>query len=190
MSENRLKIMRKTFGKTQSEIARVVNITQNAYSYWENGKVNIDAESLKKLADYYGVSLDFLSGREFEVTVPPHVWSKEQQQEYYTSVEYKKTYLEYLWGAPMFSDEGAKILAMPNTVGMLTDREARMLAAYRSMPHMQIAVDKLLGIDDDAEYTVYEAAKSSDNHAPRIVYKSALDWERIENAPETDEKLI
>ena len=190
MSENRLKIMRKTFGKTQSDIARVVNITQNAYSYWENGKVNIDAESLKKLADYYGVSLDFLSGREFEVTIPPHTWSKEQQEEYYTSVEYKKTYLEYLWGAPMFSDEGAKILTMPNTLGMLTDREARMLAAYRSMPHMQIAVDKLLGIDDNADYSVYEAAKSGDNHAPRMVYKSAHDWERIENAPETDEKLI
>ena len=38
MSENRLKIMRKTFGKTQSEIARVVNITQNAYSYWKTEK--------------------------------------------------------------------------------------------------------------------------------------------------------
>ena len=190
MSENRLKIMRKTFGKTQSEIAQVVNITQNAYSYWENGKVNIDAESLKKLADYYGVSLDFLSGRGFEVAISPHTWSKEQQEEYYTSAEYKKTYLEYLWGAPVFSDEGAKILAMPNTTYMLTDREARVLAAYRSLPHMQIAVDTLLGINEDSDYTVYEAAKSSDNHAPRIVYKSSHDWERIENAPETDEELI
>ena len=190
MGENRLKTMRMVTGYKQIQLAHIVNVAQSTYSAWETGTKNIHAENIKKLADIYNVSLDFLSGRSFYITRPVECWTKSEQEEYYTSNEYKKEYLEYLWGVPVFSDEGAKILAMPNTLGMLTDREARMLAAYRSMPHMQIAVDKLLGIDDNADYSVYEAAKSGDNHAPRMVYKSAHDWERIENAPETDEKLI
>ena len=55
---------------------------------------------------------------------------------------------------------------------------------------MQLAVDKLLGIDDTGSYTVYEAAKSSDNHSPRIVRKASEEWDAIANAPETDETLI
>ena len=65
-----------------------------------------------------------------------------------------------------------------------------MLAAYRSLPHMQAAIDKLLGIDESAEYTVYAAAKSNDNHPPRIVHKTQKDWDVIANTPETDEPLI
>ena len=34
MDNNRLKVMRKIFRKNQSDIAKIVSITQNAYSYW------------------------------------------------------------------------------------------------------------------------------------------------------------
>ena len=196
MSENRLKVMRKVTKKTQKDIAELVSITQNAYSYWETGKVNIDAASLTKLAVYYGVSLDFLSGRSFSLSEPIESWSKDQQEEYYTSNEHKRTYLEYLWGAPVFSDEqgksaeDAKILQSPAKRSALTEHEERVLKAYRSQPNMQLAVDKLLGIDDTGSYTVYEAARSSDNHPPRIVRKASEEWDAIVNAPETDETLI
>ena len=198
MAFNRLKIMRKVFKKNQSEIAKIANITQNAYSYWENGKVNIDSESLKKLASYYNVSLDFLSGRDFKMTHTIEDWTKDQQAEYYTSSEYKKTYLEYLWGAPVFiddSDEGntAPLFSTPEKTAIkmfLTEHEAELLSAYRDMPHMQPAVDKLLGLNDDGKYTLYAAAKSSDNHPPRIIQKSKDEWETIMNAPETDDPLI
>ena len=190
MGENRLKTMRMVTGYKQIQLAHLVNVAQSTYSAWETGTKNIHAENIKKLADIYNVSLDFLSGRSFYITRPVECWTKSEQEEYYTSNEYKKEYLEYLWGAPVFSDEGgAKILSVPYTVGTLTEHEARVLAAYRALPHMQVAVDKLLGVNESNEYTVYEAAKSDDNHPPRIVTKNAKDWDIIANAPETDEDL-
>ncbi len=59
-----LKIIRKSKGLTQAEVAKYIGISQNNYSYWESGKVKIDNDSLKKLADYFEVSVDYLLDRE------------------------------------------------------------------------------------------------------------------------------
>ena len=60
---NNLKTLRKQKGLTQSEVAKFIGISQNNYSYWENDKVKIDNTSLQKLADFFGVSTDYLLGR-------------------------------------------------------------------------------------------------------------------------------
>lgn len=67
---NRLKQIRKERGVTQSEVAKFIGISQNNYSYWENGKVKIDGDSIKKLADYFNVSVDYLLGRSLTSTLP------------------------------------------------------------------------------------------------------------------------
>ena len=59
----RLKEARKSAGLTQKEVAAVVGVNQNTYSYWENGKTKIDSESLAKLSELFGVTTDFLLGR-------------------------------------------------------------------------------------------------------------------------------
>lgn len=59
---NNLKAARKAAGLTQAEVAKVVGITQNGYSYWENSKARIDNESLAKLASLFGTSVDYLMG--------------------------------------------------------------------------------------------------------------------------------
>lgn len=61
---NNLKTVRKNKGLTQSDVAKYIGISQNNYSYWENGKVKIDNATLLKLADFFGVSVDYLLGRE------------------------------------------------------------------------------------------------------------------------------
>ncbi len=61
---NNLKILRKAKGLTQKEVADFIGISQNNYSYWENGKVKIDNGSLQKLADFFDVTVDYLLGRE------------------------------------------------------------------------------------------------------------------------------
>lgn len=61
---NNLKKLRKSKGLTQTEVAQFIGITQNSYSYWENDKVKIDNASILKLADFFGVSVDYLLGRE------------------------------------------------------------------------------------------------------------------------------
>lgn len=66
---NRLKELRKKKGVTQSDVASFIGISQNNYSYWENGKVKIDAESMRRLAEYFGVTVDYILGRTEDVKV-------------------------------------------------------------------------------------------------------------------------
>ncbi len=53
---------RKQSGYNQREIAKILKISQPCYAGWETGRTQPDLESLAKLADLYGVSLDWLLG--------------------------------------------------------------------------------------------------------------------------------
>lgn len=59
----RLRDLREDNDITQSQIASVLNIRQNTYSQYENGKRQMPIEFLWKLADYYNTSIDYLVGR-------------------------------------------------------------------------------------------------------------------------------
>jgi len=56
--------LRKTKGVKQEELAKYVGVSAQAVSKWENGGVP-DTELLPKIADFFGVSLDKLFGREY-----------------------------------------------------------------------------------------------------------------------------
>ena len=47
----------------EKQIAELLNIKQNTYSQYEIGVLNYPIEVLMKLADFYGVSVDYLLGR-------------------------------------------------------------------------------------------------------------------------------
>ena len=47
----------------QTEIAKILNVSQNTYSQYETGVISLTAEVLIKLSDYYGVSIDYLLDR-------------------------------------------------------------------------------------------------------------------------------
>ena len=47
----------------QRELADVLNVSQNTYSQYENGVIELTAGNLIRLADFYGVSVDYLLGR-------------------------------------------------------------------------------------------------------------------------------
>ena len=59
---NNLKAARKAKGLTQTEVANAIGLTQNGYSYWDNGKAKIDREQIIKLAALFEVSVDYLLG--------------------------------------------------------------------------------------------------------------------------------
>lgn len=63
MITNNLKILRTEKNLRQEDIAEFLNISRQAYGYWEAGERNPDIISLIKLADYYNVSIDYLVGR-------------------------------------------------------------------------------------------------------------------------------
>lgn len=62
----RLRDLREDNDKTQNQIALMLNIKQNTYSQYENGKREVPINILWKLADFYDVSIDYLVGREKE----------------------------------------------------------------------------------------------------------------------------
>lgn len=62
---DRLKQLRKDFGKTQKELADYLQISQSSYQSYEVGGTEPSVKGLIKLADLYGVSLDYLCSRNF-----------------------------------------------------------------------------------------------------------------------------
>ncbi len=59
----RIKELRKQKKITQKELANYLQIADSTLSYWEQGKYEPDNDSLKILADYFKVSIDYLLGR-------------------------------------------------------------------------------------------------------------------------------
>lgn len=56
----RIRDLREDSDLTQTQISRILNISQVAYSYYEIGKREIPLDLLCKLADYYDTSVDYL----------------------------------------------------------------------------------------------------------------------------------
>ncbi len=66
----RLKELRQDSDMVQQEVAEVLGIDQRVYSTYETGKRDIPIQHLIILADYYGVSIDYIVGRTNERLLP------------------------------------------------------------------------------------------------------------------------
>ena len=66
----KLKYYRKQKGVSQADIAKYLGIAPNSYSRYESGNRQPDIETLQKLADFFGVSIDELLGKESQ----PPLW--------------------------------------------------------------------------------------------------------------------
>lgn len=63
MLTERLTVLRKNKNLTQQDVAAAIGVTRPAYTAYESGSRKPEYETLEKLADFYGVSIDFLLGR-------------------------------------------------------------------------------------------------------------------------------
>lgn len=70
----RLKELRLQKGLTQQQVATAIGKTYQAYSYYENGKRDPDTETLKLLADFFEVTVDYL------LETPQNVENKKNPQ--------------------------------------------------------------------------------------------------------------
>jgi transcriptional regulator with XRE-family HTH domain len=59
----RLTHLRERKGLTQEDLAKRLNISRSALSLWEIGKREPNFETATKIADFFGVSVDYLLGR-------------------------------------------------------------------------------------------------------------------------------
>ncbi len=62
-----LKLVRKQKKYNQLKVAIDLNISREALSHYENGRRSPDIEMLRKMSDYFNVSIDFLiNGKNYE----------------------------------------------------------------------------------------------------------------------------
>ena len=69
---NRLKQLRKSYGITQAQLAENLNERRATLSNYENKNVYPGFNMLIKLADYFHVSVDYLTGRTDDYEVNKH----------------------------------------------------------------------------------------------------------------------
>lgn len=60
---NRIKDLREDCDLTQAQVAQVLNCSQTCYSKYELGQRGIPIRLICLLADFYGVSTDYILGR-------------------------------------------------------------------------------------------------------------------------------
>ena len=63
MNQLRIRDLREDKDLNQTQIAELLQVHQTTYSDYELGRVNVPISALHKLADFYGVSVDYLLGR-------------------------------------------------------------------------------------------------------------------------------
>lgn len=57
---NRLKDLREENDLLQKDLVKKLGLTQRNYSYIETGKTMLTEDILRKIADYYNTSIDYL----------------------------------------------------------------------------------------------------------------------------------
>lgn len=72
MTFNRIKNLRIDHDLKQIELANYLGVSQNTYSDYELGKINVPIDILIKIANYYNVSLDYITER----TDNPNIYKK------------------------------------------------------------------------------------------------------------------
>ena len=58
----RLKALRKERDQRQEDMAKLLNVLRSTYGEYERGKIVPPFDKIKILADYFGVSVDYLMG--------------------------------------------------------------------------------------------------------------------------------
>lgn len=62
MKFQRIKDLREDHDKLQKDIAKILGISQQYYSEYENGNRTIPIQHLITLAKFYGISIDYIVG--------------------------------------------------------------------------------------------------------------------------------
>ena len=69
MIYERIKELRKEMGLSQEKVAQELSMYVTTYRRYESGERELPMEVAVRIADYYGVSLDYLAGRSNDRTI-------------------------------------------------------------------------------------------------------------------------
>ena len=66
---NKLKMLRENKGLLQSDVAKVIKVSTSAYGFYETGKRDIPTSTLVELANFFGVTTDYILGNYEKPTI-------------------------------------------------------------------------------------------------------------------------
>lgn len=73
MLANRLKYLRQTRELSQVQLAEKLGVKKQSISNWENDNIMPSVDMLVKIADFFGVSTDYLLERNAPAPDPPYI---------------------------------------------------------------------------------------------------------------------
>lgn len=68
---NRIRELRNNKGITQTELGKILSVQKAAVSKYELGLTTPSPEILKKMSEYFNVSIDYLLGNDHQTASPP-----------------------------------------------------------------------------------------------------------------------
>nr|UVY58288.1 MAG: helix-turn-helix domain protein [Bacteriophage sp.] len=83
---NRLKQLRKQKKLTQEELAVIARVSSKTIRRVEGGEYNFGVESAKRLAGFFGVSIDYLLGLDISKNRRPSAYRKNQRLDYQSRI--------------------------------------------------------------------------------------------------------
>jgi transcriptional regulator with XRE-family HTH domain len=129
----RIKAMREIFKISQAALGNVVGVERSTICQYESGKRRPDVSILEAMANYFNVSIDFLMGRDFEITIPVSTWHQSLQDDYARANSNLKEYMLYKYGGIKFSTDQE----LPATTE-LTDEQKQLYDFIAGLSHDEI----------------------------------------------------
>ena len=77
--QNRIRELRKQHKITMKQLGEVIGVAESTISQYETGKREPDNETLLRLGEYFGVSVDYLLGAVAQKETPPALTKKDER---------------------------------------------------------------------------------------------------------------
>ncbi len=160
--QNFLKLCEK-HGVKPNNVTKAIGLSTATATNWKSGCVPRDV-TLQRLAGYFGVTVDDL----LHDPEPARV------------IE-----------GPSLSPQKAAWLACFDRVDERDKQVLLMLLDKYLTPEERFALTHPpLGSEQDGKVHLYAAASSTDRHPDGFIYKDKEEWDKLRNAPDTDDSLL
>jgi transcriptional regulator with XRE-family HTH domain len=101
----RIKILREATHLSQAELGKIIGVERSTICQYEKENRTPDITILKKIAEHFKVSVDFVMGSNYKLTNPVSKWHSSLQDDYQKATPAEKVYLEAKYGRPIFEQE-------------------------------------------------------------------------------------
>ena len=166
MLKDNLKLLREKKNLTKKQVADAIGVTERAYITYEYGQRDVSTETLQRIADFYGVTTDYLLGRET-------MSEKDDLSSFVKHTNVKdleeiliRRYLE------------------------LSDDQREAVLDFMRRAIQEEAGRRGIVLHHNSTETVQEAARGSNNpNATSLATYTAEQLQRLDNAPDVDPDL-